>query len=101
MVGMVLALLQIFIAIAKTGSKTAEGEHIALSQSAVSASIGELERTLNTQLFDRIGKRLLLNDYRQTKLLQAMALVNRMRLTQVSLLNSIPCLVFLAVSLAF
>lgn len=71
-----LRQLQIFIAIAKTGSTTAAGEHIALSQSAISASIGELERTLNTQLFDRVGKRLLLNDHGRAMLSKAMALVN-------------------------
>ncbi len=71
-----LRQLQIFIAIAKSGSTTAAGEQIALSQSAISASIAELERALNVQLFDRIGKRLLLNDHGRAMLSQAMALVD-------------------------
>ena len=71
-----LRQLQIFIAIAQSGSTTAAGEVVALSQSAISASIAELEKALNVQLFDRIGKRLLLNDHGRAMLPQAMALVN-------------------------
>lgn len=71
-----LRQLQIFIAIAQTGSTTAAGEVIALSQSAISASIAELEKALNVQLFDRVGKRLMLNDHGRAMLPQAMALVN-------------------------
>ena len=71
-----LRQLQIFIAIAKSGSTTAAGEQIALSQSAISASIAELERALNVQLFDRVGKRLQLNDHGRAMLSQAMAVVN-------------------------
>lgn len=69
-----LRQLQIFIAIAQTGSTTAAGERVALSQSAISAAINELERTLNVQLFDRIGKRLLLNDHGRAMLPNAMSL---------------------------
>lgn len=71
-----LRQLQIFIAIAQSGSTTAAAEVIALSQSAISASIAELEKALNVQLFDRVGKRLLLNDHGRAMLPQAMALVN-------------------------
>jgi DNA-binding transcriptional LysR family regulator len=71
-----LRQLQIFIAIAQSGSTTAAAEVIALSQSAISASIGELEKFLNVQLFDRVGKRLTLNDHGRAMLPQAMALVD-------------------------
>lgn len=71
-----LRQLQIFIAISQTGSTTAAGEAIALSQSAISASIAELEKILNVQLIDRIGKRLMLNDHGRAMLPQAMALVS-------------------------
>lgn len=71
-----LRQLEIFIAIAKRGSTTAAGEDIALSQSAISASLAELERALDKQLFDRVGKRLLLNDHGRAMLAQAMSLVN-------------------------
>ncbi|WP_395503092.1 LysR family transcriptional regulator [Ectopseudomonas mendocina] len=33
-----------------------------MSQSATSAALNELEAVLGTKLFDRVGKRLLLND---------------------------------------
>ncbi len=68
-----LRQLQIFVAIAQNGSTTAAGMQIALSQSAVSASIAELERVLNVLLFDRIGKRLILNDHGRAMLPQAVS----------------------------
>ena len=57
-----LRQLHIFVAIADQGSTTAASEAIALSQSAVSAALHELERLMDTQLFDRVGKRLVLNE---------------------------------------
>jgi len=71
-----LRQLQIFIAIAQTGSTTAAGQNIALSQSAVSASLGELEDLLGARLFDRIGKRLVLNDNGRLLMPQARALLD-------------------------
>ena len=53
-----LRQLQIFVAIAQSGSTTAAAVKVALSQSAISSSIAELERTVNVQIFDRLGKRL-------------------------------------------
>lgn len=76
MMRITLRQLQIFIAIAQSGSTTAAGEIIALSQSAISASIAELEKALNVQLFDRVGKRLMLNDHGRAMLPQAMFLVD-------------------------
>lgn len=72
-----LRQLQIFISIAKCGSTTAAGEEIALSQSAISASIAELEKIVNTQLFDRVGRRLQLNDHGRAMMPHALALVDR------------------------
>ncbi|UOO91290.1 LysR family transcriptional regulator [Vitreoscilla massiliensis] len=57
-----LRQLHIFVAIAEQGSTTAASTVIALSQSAVSAALNELERLMDTQLFDRVGKRLVLNE---------------------------------------
>lgn len=95
-----LRQLQIFIAIAKSGSTTAAGEHIALSQSAISASIGELERALNTLLFDRVGKRLLLNDHGRAMLPQVIALVNSAEsLEQAYLDNQAPSILVIGASL--
>ena len=71
-----LRQLQIFIAIAQSGSTTAAGEVIALSQSAISASIAELEKALDVQLFDRVGKRLMLNDHGRAMLPNTMILID-------------------------
>jgi len=57
-----LRQLQIFLAIAGTGSTAAAADRVALSQSAASAALNELESALGTRLFDRVGKRLVLND---------------------------------------
>jgi DNA-binding transcriptional LysR family regulator len=57
-----LRQLQIFLAVAESGSTTAAADLVALSQSAASAALNELESLLQTKLFDRVGKRLLLND---------------------------------------
>ena len=71
-----LRQLHIFTAVADTGSTTAAGLHVALSQSATSAALHELERLLDAQLFDRIGKRLLLNDNGRALLPQARVLLD-------------------------
>ncbi|MFZ2299223.1 MAG: LysR family transcriptional regulator [Aquabacterium sp.] len=61
---------------ADTGSTTAAGERVALSQSATSGALNELENLLGAQLFDRIGKRLLLNDNGRALLPQARSLLD-------------------------
>jgi DNA-binding transcriptional LysR family regulator len=71
-----LRQLQIFRVVAESGSTAAAASSIALSQSATSAAINELERVLELQLFDRIGKRLQLNDNGRMLLPQALALLD-------------------------
>ena len=71
-----LRQLLIFTAVADTGSTTAAGERVALSQSATSGALNELESLLGAQLFDRIGKRLLLNDNGRALLPQARSLLD-------------------------
>jgi len=66
-----LRQLQIFLAVAQSGSTTAAAAVLALSQSAASAALSELENTLAVQLFDRVGKRLILNDNGRLLLPQA------------------------------
>ena len=70
-----LRQLQIFCAVARAGSTIAASDAIALSQSATSAAVNELERALALPLFDRIGKRLLLNDNGRALLPRAQALI--------------------------
>ena len=74
-----LRQLQIFEAVARTGSTRAASEEIALSQSATSAAVNELERLLAMRLFDRSGKRLLLNDNGRELLPRARALLDAAR----------------------
>lgn len=71
-----LRQLQIFTAVADTGSTTAAGPQVALSQSATSGALNELESLLGARLFDRIGKRLVLNDTGRALLPPARALLD-------------------------
>lgn len=66
-----LRQLQIFLAVADHGSTMAAAEAVALSQSATSAALNELESLLGIHLFDRVGKRLIINDNGRMLLPQA------------------------------
>ena len=56
-----LRQLQVFVAVAQQEGVSRAAGLLALSQSAASTSITELERQSSCQLFDRAGKRLSLN----------------------------------------
>jgi DNA-binding transcriptional LysR family regulator len=71
-----LRQLEIFRAIALSGSTTAAADGVALSQSATSAALNELERVLEARLFDRVGKRLVLNDTGRRLLPAALAVLD-------------------------
>jgi DNA-binding transcriptional LysR family regulator len=71
-----LRQLQIFRAIALEGSTTAAALSVPLSQSAASAALKELERLLGARVFDRVGKRLLLNDSGRALLPMALAVLD-------------------------
>lgn len=71
-----LRQLQIFLAVARTGSTTAAAGAVALSQSATSAALNELEHQLAIKLFDRIGNKLVLNDSGRVLLPQAHQLLD-------------------------
>lgn len=58
-----LRQIEIFTEILKSSSTTQAAQMLALSQSAVSAALSDLENQLGIQLFDRVGKRLVLNEY--------------------------------------
>lgn len=66
-----LRQLHIFCAIAQQGTTTSAAIAVSLSQSATSAALNELENALGTRLFDRVGKRLVLNDNGRALLPQA------------------------------
>ena len=74
-----LRQLQIFLAVAEHGSTAAAADSIALSQSATSASLNELESLLGLELFDRVGKRLHLNSNGRSLLPQARAVIDGAR----------------------
>lgn len=74
-----LRQLDIFRAIALTGSTSAAAQSVPLSQSATSTALRELEHNLNALLFDRVGKRLLLNDNGRALLPMALAVLDGAR----------------------
>jgi DNA-binding transcriptional LysR family regulator len=74
-----LRQLEIFRAIALRGSTTAAAQSMPLSQSATSAALNELENMLDVKLFDRVGKRLLLNDNGRVLLPAALAILDGAR----------------------
>ncbi len=58
-----LRQLEVFAEVLKSGSTTRASQMLALSQSAVSAALTDLEGQLGVQLFDRVGKRLVVNEH--------------------------------------
>ncbi|MFM1894980.1 MAG: hypothetical protein RLZZ385_54 [Pseudomonadota bacterium] len=58
-----LRQLQVFLAVAQHENVTQAAEFLALSQSAASTSLKELEQRFDVQLFDRAGKRLRLSEF--------------------------------------
>lgn len=70
-----LRQLQIFVAVARTSSTAEAGRSLPLSQSATSAAINDIENLLGTRLFDRVGKRLVLNDNGRLLLPSAISLL--------------------------
>lgn len=71
-----LKQLEVFVAIAQGGSARGAAERVARSQSAASSALAELESTLAVQLFDRVGRRLVLNENGRALLPHAVALLS-------------------------
>ena len=69
-----LRQLEVFVATARAGSTHGAALRVARSQSAASAALAELEAVLGAQLFDRVGRRLLLNENGRALLPGAVAL---------------------------
>jgi DNA-binding transcriptional LysR family regulator len=57
-----LRQLEVFLAVARFQSVSRAAKALFMSQSATSGSLADLERQFSVQLFDRVGKRLALND---------------------------------------
>ncbi|MGH8156305.1 MAG: LysR family transcriptional regulator, partial [Rhodanobacteraceae bacterium] len=71
--------LEVFTAIAATGSVRAAAEAVHLTQPAASMAMAELERLLGQRLFDRVGRRLVLNDHGMELLPPAQEVLERLR----------------------
>ena len=72
-----LRQLEVFAAIAHSGSTRVGAGRVARSQSAASAALAELETALGEALFDRIGRRLVLNENGRALLPSAVALLGQ------------------------
>jgi DNA-binding transcriptional LysR family regulator len=70
-----LKQLQVFLAVASHENVSLAAQELAMSQSAASTSLKELEHRFGLRLFDRIGKRLQLNDQGNTLRSKAAALL--------------------------
>ncbi|NPC59109.1 LysR family transcriptional regulator [Caenimonas soli] len=76
-VRLTLRQLEVFSAIARGGSTRAAAGQVARSQSAASNALSELETTLGVELFDRVGKRLVLNENGRALLPRAASIVEQ------------------------
>ncbi len=74
-----LRQLEVFLAIARHKNTTLAAQELHMSQSAVSAALQTLERGYDVKLFDRVGKRLELNEVGKTLRKKAEALLAHAR----------------------
>ena len=74
-----LRQLEVFVAVARHQSVSRAADQLALSQSAASAALAELERQFDVRLFDRVGKRVRLNDFGAQLLPRAAEMLDRAR----------------------
>lgn len=74
-----LRQLDVFLATARSGNISRAAEKLNISQSAASSSLKELERQYDIMLFDRVGKRLVLNDLGRAIRPRAEALLDQAR----------------------
>ncbi|OWY39491.1 LysR family transcriptional regulator [Xenophilus sp. AP218F] len=72
-----LKQLQVFLAIAEHQNVSRAAAELAMSQSAASAALAELEKMYDIQLFDRIGRKLALNAAGQALRAQGQALLDQ------------------------
>lgn len=74
---MTLRQLAVFVAVAQEGTVTRASDAVRLTQSAASMALADLEDALGAPLFDRLGKRLQLNDLGRFLLPQALEILGR------------------------
>lgn len=71
-----LRQLEVFVATARGGSTRAAAERVARSQSAASTALAELEAALGVTLFDRVGRRIVLNENGRALLPRAASMID-------------------------
>jgi DNA-binding transcriptional LysR family regulator len=74
-----LRQLEVFTAVARVASVSRAAEALAMSQSAVSSALADLERQFDVRLFERVGKRLTLSELGRALWPQAEALCEQAR----------------------
>ena len=72
-----LRQLEVFVATARAGSTRAAADRVSRSQSAASAALADLEASLEAPLFDRVGRRLVLNENGRALLPKAASLLDQ------------------------
>lgn len=72
-----LRQLEVFTAVAREGTTRAAAGMVARSQSAASSALADLETAMNAELFDRIGRRLVLNENGRALLPAAVSLLEQ------------------------
>ncbi|OHX12626.1 LysR family transcriptional regulator [Chromobacterium sphagni] len=68
--------LEVFVAVAELDTVTRAANRLALTQSAASQALDKLEQGLGAKLFDRVGRRLLINEHGRLLLPRARALLD-------------------------
>ena len=82
-----LRQLEVFLAVARFESVSRAADELGMSQSAASGSLGDLERQFDIQLFDRVGKRLVLSELGRSLRPNAEALQEHARELEIRLAN--------------
>ena len=72
-----LRQLQVFLATARCGNISRAAESLSMSQSAASGALRDLEAQFEVQLFDRVGKKLKINNLGKLLQVQSEALMER------------------------
>ena len=74
-----LRQVEVFLAVARVESVSRAARDLAMSQSAVSGALSDLERQFDVRLFDRVGKRLQLSALGRSVRAQAQAALDQAR----------------------
>lgn len=82
-----LKQIEVFLETSHTLNITQAAAHLSMSQSAASESLKALENQFDVQLFDRVGKKLQLNDFGKTIRKQAEAFLDQATALEQSLLK--------------